>query len=244
MPITIAGTPFRTSSARPTALRTAGGANSFRYTATRIPTGSAIAVASATITSEPAKAFARPCFTGVRLKETGVRVIRSRFSAAAPRIATDQTTMRRIATPIAAASQASSSMSRFTARRRGRPCARSDAFVRLCELIGLPSPQATAVEADALPSRDAADDHLRADVHDEREHEQDQPEIDEARDLDVALGALVRGCDLARERVAGVEQVPVDEDAAPDHLCDSDGLSDRAPEAEDQRGGDAPASVR
>ena len=139
IPITIAGTPFSTSSTRLTAVRIAGGANSIRYTATRMPTGSAIKVARPTSTNEPAKALASPCFTGPNANGTGPFVIRSRLSAPAPRFATDHTTMTRIATAIAAAKVASPSISRFTRRRRGRCTSCRSARVIPCELtLSLP----------------------------------------------------------------------------------------------------------
>ena len=50
------------------------------------------------MTNEPTKAFARPCLTpGEHANGTCDFVKRSRFSALAPRLATDQTTMPRIA---------------------------------------------------------------------------------------------------------------------------------------------------
>src|SRR5919201_896495 len=199
-----------------------------------MPTGRAISVASATSTSEPANAFASPSRTGPNANGTGFFVRRSRFSAGAPRLATDQTTTPRIETAISAAVVASPSIIRLTARRRGRLTARTSARVMPCELT---SPEPSPVEADALASRDVAHDHLRGDVHQQREHEQDQREVDERRDLQVARRPLVGPRDLARERVTRREEVPVDRDgaaASADHLGDGDRLADRTPEPEDE----------
>ena len=60
-------------------------------------------------------------------------------------------------------------------------------------------------------SLEALDDHLRGDVHRQREHEQDQCEVDQRRG-EVRERALVLGGDPARERVAEREErevVPV-----------------------------------
>src|SRR5436189_79463 len=52
---------------------------------------------------------------------------------------------------------------------------------------------------------EAPHDQLRGDVRDERDHEQDQREVDQRRDLKLRDGALVLVRDAARERVAGRE---------------------------------------
>src|SRR5581483_311803 len=106
------------------------------------------------------------------------------------------------------------------------------------------SSESSAARADALPPPDPTHDVLRGDVHQEREDEEDQREVDERADLEAARRALVGRRDLRRERVAAREQVPVDEDAAADHLRDCDRLADGAAEPEDQGGRDAAARVR
>ena len=101
----------------------------------RIPTGSAIAVAIATMTKEPANAFASPLLPVAKKPTEGVLVMRSRLSWLAPLRATDQTMSARKATAISAASHARSSIVRLTARRRGRFTARTSAWVMPCALM-------------------------------------------------------------------------------------------------------------
>ena len=60
MPTTIEGTPFKTSSASLIRRETRLPPNSATYTATRMPTGSAIAVAIATMIAVPTRPFAIP----------------------------------------------------------------------------------------------------------------------------------------------------------------------------------------
>ena len=60
MPVTIVGTPFRTSRKSWIAAATRGLANSVMKTAARTPTGNAIPVAIATINAEPTIALEIP----------------------------------------------------------------------------------------------------------------------------------------------------------------------------------------
>ncbi len=87
--------------------------------ATRIPTGSAISVAIPTITIVPTNAFRRPCGAFVRLNWIGSFVIRFKLSAGSAWRATEKMTTPRMPTAIAAAIQASASITRLTAFRRG-----------------------------------------------------------------------------------------------------------------------------
>src|SRR5581483_2632315 len=84
-----------------------------------------MSVARPTITIVPANAFESPCGAFVRLNGIGDFVSRSRFSSLQPLLATDQTTTARMAMATAAASHASTSIRRFTRRRRGSPSSRT-----------------------------------------------------------------------------------------------------------------------
>ena len=65
------------------------------------------------------------------------------------------------------------------------------------------------------PAGDAPHDHLRGDVRDERDHEEDEAEVDERGGLEVRASALVRLRDLAAEGVAGAEEIPMDAEPPP-----------------------------
>ena len=86
------------------------------------------------MTSVPANAFASPCGAFVRLNGIGAFVRRSRFSSLHPLLATDQTTMPRIAIATAADSQARPSITWFIRRRLGRRSRRRPGPLRPCAL--------------------------------------------------------------------------------------------------------------
>ena len=70
------------------------------------------------MTNVPTKAFARPCLTLGGANWSCDLVRKSKFSALAPRRATEKITIPRIKTASAAASQATNSITRLTTRRR------------------------------------------------------------------------------------------------------------------------------
>src|SRR5689334_14975511 len=208
--------PLSTSSAVRTTTPTRGGANSLTKIATSTPTGSDMAAANATSTSEPTKAFASPppgC-----PKSAWFFVKRSQLSAGSALTSTETTTSPSTPTASAEARSAASSIARFFRLRRR-------SLLSMARL-------------------EALDDHLRGDVHREREDEQDQREVDERRHREVRERTLVLVGDPAGERVAELEERDVDALGGADHLRDGDRLAERPAEAEQDRRHDAPARVR
>ena len=125
MPMMIDGKPLRTSSQSLICSPTGFGANSLTKIATRIPTGSAIAVAIATSMSVPTNAGAIP--PPVSPNTAGPFVKKSRLSACQPRASTEPTTIASTATARSAARTATATATRFhQSRRRERPVAFSE----------------------------------------------------------------------------------------------------------------------
>src|SRR5579863_6900963 len=114
-------------------------------------------------------------------------------------------------------------------RRRPRPVALSESC----------SPTSAFQEPVEAPH-----DQLGGEVGDERDHEQDQTEIEQRGDVQRRQRARVLVRELARERGAGAEAVEVEREGVADHLRDRDRLAEGAAETEDDRGDDAAANLR
>src|SRR3954447_7500727 len=237
IPTRIDGTPTRTSAAKRIARADLRSANSLTYSPAKRPIGTAIRVASATIWSVPRIAdSAPPPVPSAR----GGFVNRSRLSAAMPLRTTNSTIAASGTMHTTDAATQSARKNRSTSARRRSSPERSSGWTAGRPVAGV------AVIRSLRGDRagDPADEQSGDDVEQQRHHQEDEPEGDEARRLEPDGRLVERRRDLRRDRLRLVEDRIRKVGAVADDHRHGHGLAECATQAEDDRADDPRPGIR
>src|SRR5712692_3950303 len=229
MPITIDGTPFRTSAAKRTAVARPEVRYSDRWIPATIPTGTARSAARPIRISVPTMAFAMP--PPVSPTGFGMCVKKSQVRAGSPCLTTKKRmnprgrSASRTERPLKPTTIPDTMRRRAALRVTGSPCRDGG---------GAGDPRRTL-------GADAPDQEAREGVDDDRDQEQHETDLDQGVEVEVVrrLGELVG--DDGGHRVLRREEGERDLGVVPDHHGDRHRLAEGAAETE-HHGADDPAA--